>query len=130
MKTPYAFFAAGFTIAFVAGLLLTNCDEGGSQAVRIARLENKVAFLIELRRNRRVSAEQCDSFSDPTMSCALTAELSCSCAFKPDEWDIENKEFNNAVAAKARELLAEQAAAEAAETEGDLSGTETEADDE
>ena len=71
---------------------------------RIAYLENRLEFLFkDALRNRRVTPELCEGYSDVGMQCGLNEEGRCMCALKPDAQDIANAKFDAAVQKAAEE---------------------------
>ena len=103
-------------------LVLAGCADSRTRTneERISALEHSLDYVYEVIRPRRVSPEHCESLSDEFKTCSLRGEpLNCLCDYKQDEWDTTNKEFNAAVGAKARELLAKQAEAAAKEEQGE-----------
>jgi len=77
---------------------------------RIAYLENRLEFLFkDALRNRRVTPELCEGYSDVGMQCGLNEEGRCMCALHPDAQDIANAKFDAAVKAAAEEAAEEEA---------------------
>ena len=90
-----------------AATLLGGCEFQTNE--RLDVLENRVDYVYEIIRQRKVSAEHCEVYSDTQMSCSLNPKGRCQCIFKPDAQDIENQLFDDAVAKRAAAIVAEAA---------------------
>ncbi len=95
--------AGGATIALLYFLVLENRAE-------IARLANRQNYIFEVVRRRALSPEICEEFSDDQMSCVLNAQKVCACTFEPDDLDIQNQIYSEAVKAAAAQIVAEKKA--------------------
>ena len=95
-------------------LLLASC----ASDARLARVENRQDYVIEIVRNRRMSADRCKAFSDDGMMCRLAQGERCRCGFAPDDQDRENVAFEAAVARAQKQAAEALEEAEAEPTEG------------
>jgi hypothetical protein len=75
---------------------------------RVEALENRQAYVFEIIRRRQLSPEICEGFSDGWMTCAMNAKKQCECNFEPDELDIANQIYAEAVKAAAAQIVAEK----------------------
>jgi hypothetical protein len=106
--------------ALIAGALVVMLFCQIEAVERIASLENRQAYVFEIIRRRQLSPEICEGYSDGWMTCAMNAKKQCECNFEPDELDIANQIYAEAVKAAAAEIVAEkQAEEENAATEAD-----------
>jgi hypothetical protein len=81
MKTP---------LVATLALLTTGCMGLPTHEDRIDRLENRVNFVYEIVRKRKLSAEWCANYTDDDMRCKISDFGVCACEFRPDAMDIEN----------------------------------------
>ena len=96
----------------IAFVLLTAC--AGYDA-RLARVENQQNYVVEIVKNRRMSAERCAKLEGEGMpTCRLAANERCRCQFTADDQDRENAAFAAAVA-QAQKQAAEAEREKAAE---------------
>ena len=87
-------------ILAIALLLLTSC---ASYDARLTTLENKTDLVIEVMRQRRLSAERCEALSYGSTICSRNSETACVCAFAHDAQDAENAAIAAELARKAEE---------------------------
>jgi hypothetical protein len=100
----WAGYALGIVLVFVAMI-------GVADIIRdLARIENRQGYVFEIIRRRQLSPEICEGFSDGWMTCAMNAKKQCECNFEPDELDIANQIYADAVKAAAAAIVAEQEA--------------------
>ena len=76
------------------------------------RIGNRQDYLFEIVRRRQLSPELCEGYSDDQMQCVLNEKKICACAFEPDELDIANQIYSDAVKAAAAQIVAEKKAEE------------------
>jgi hypothetical protein len=92
-----------FALLFVAaGVAISMAS------TRFDRIENRQAYVFEIIRRRQLSPEICEGFSDGWMTCAMNAKKQCECNFEPDDLDIANQIYADAVKAAAAQIVAEK----------------------
>jgi hypothetical protein len=108
----------GIVLALVAIIVLGALI--GSLTGAVSRIENRQDYVFEIIRRRQLSPELCEGFSDGWMTCSINAQKVCACTFEPDELDIANQIYSEAVKAAAAQIVAEKKAEEEdAPTEAD-----------